>query len=64
MLAARAHHSVDKGNHGPLMRPVTGYVTSPFGWRRHPIYGYWVSTTAPTSTPPAAPRCGPPETVA
>ena len=41
MLAARAHHSVDKGNHGPLMRPVTGYVTSAFGWRRHPIYGYW-----------------------
>ncbi len=23
------------------MRPVPGYVTSPFGWRRHPIYGYW-----------------------
>lgn len=41
MLAARAHHSVDEGNHGPLMRPVTGYVTSAFGWRRHPIYGYW-----------------------
>ena len=41
MLAARAHHSVDEGNHGPLMRPVPGYVTSPFGWRRHPIYGYW-----------------------
>ncbi len=41
MLAARAHHSVNEGNHGPLMRPVPGYVTSPFGWRRHPIYGYW-----------------------
>ena len=41
MLAARAHKSVDKGNHGPLMRPVSGYVTSAFGWRRHPIYGYW-----------------------
>ena len=41
MLAARAHHSVNEGNHGPLMRPVPGYVTSAFGWRRHPIYGYW-----------------------
>ena len=41
MLARRAHHSVNEGNHGPLMRPVPGYVTSAFGWRRHPIYGYW-----------------------
>ena len=21
--------------------PVSGPVTSPFGWRTHPIYGYW-----------------------
>ena len=42
MLAARAHRSVNQGNGGgPLLRPVTGYVTSSFGWRRHPIYGYW-----------------------
>ncbi len=29
---------VDGG--GVLGRPVDGYVTSPFGWRTHPIYGY------------------------
>ncbi len=26
---------------GFLMRPVPGVVTSPYGYRRHPIYGYW-----------------------
>ena len=25
---------------GVLAMPVDGYVTSPFGWRTHPIYGY------------------------
>ncbi len=33
------------GYHGPtnglFIRPVPGYVTSPFGWRIHPIYHYW-----------------------
>ena len=26
---------------GLLQTPVSGSVTSPFGWRTHPIYGYW-----------------------
>ena len=26
---------------GLLQTPVSGGVTSPFGWRTHPIYGYW-----------------------
>jgi murein DD-endopeptidase MepM/ murein hydrolase activator NlpD len=26
---------------GFLHRPVPGEVTSPYGYRRHPIYGYW-----------------------
>jgi murein DD-endopeptidase MepM/ murein hydrolase activator NlpD len=43
LAAARARHG--SGFHGRtggfLLRPVTGYVTSPFGYRMHPIYHYW-----------------------
>jgi murein DD-endopeptidase MepM/ murein hydrolase activator NlpD len=43
-ILARARHQ--KNRHvrdtgGLLVRPVSGYITSPYGWRRHPIYGYW-----------------------
>jgi murein DD-endopeptidase MepM/ murein hydrolase activator NlpD len=36
----------DKGGYhgdtnGLLNKPVDGPVTSPYGWRIHPIYGYW-----------------------
>lgn len=47
-------YSGDTG--GFLYRPVPGYVTSPFGYRRHPIYGYWglhdgIDFHAPCGTP-------------
>jgi murein DD-endopeptidase MepM/ murein hydrolase activator NlpD len=58
-ILAKAQHgkggfSGDAG--GFLYRPVPGVVTSPFGWRRHPIYGYWglhdgVDFSAPCGTP-------------
>lgn len=37
--AAASGGPVDSG--GFLAYPVNGRVTSPFGYRRHPIYGYW-----------------------
>jgi murein DD-endopeptidase MepM/ murein hydrolase activator NlpD len=39
---ARRQHGGFKGNTRTfLQRPVPGVVTSPFGYRRHPIFGYW-----------------------
>ncbi len=44
--AARAAAKANKGGppietNGLLMQPVNGPVTSPFGYRTHPIYHYW-----------------------
>ena len=39
--AARQHGGYHGATGGLLLRPVPGYVTSPFGWRIHPIYHYW-----------------------
>ena len=42
ILARKRHDSNRRwrGN-GMLLRPVDGPITSPFGWRIHPIYHYW-----------------------
>ena len=45
LAAARRARSTHAGYHGPthglLIKPVDGPVTSPYGWRIHPIYHYW-----------------------
>jgi murein DD-endopeptidase MepM/ murein hydrolase activator NlpD len=65
LAAARARHG--SGFHGRtggfLLRPVTGYVTSPFGYRMHPIYHYWglhdgVDLASPCGTPERAAGSG------
>ncbi|CAM3688821.1 peptidoglycan DD-metalloendopeptidase family protein [Nocardioides zeicaulis] len=40
---ARSHARSQAGGSstGLLLKPVDGYVTSPFGYREHPIYHYW-----------------------
>jgi len=48
---------------GMLFRPVPGVVTSPYGWRIHPIYHYWglhdgTDFSAPCGTPERAARSG------
>ena len=61
---ARRQHGGYKGSTGGfLFRPVPGYVTSPFGWRMHPIYHYWglhdgTDFHAPCGTPERAGASG------
>jgi len=61
---ARRQHGGYKGDTGGfLFRPVPGAVTSPYGWRRHPIYGYWglhdgTDFHAPCGTPERAGASG------
>ncbi len=38
---ARSHAQLGGPTSGLLAYPVDGYVTSPFGYRDHPIYHYW-----------------------
>ncbi|RLV49837.1 hypothetical protein D9V37_08085 [Nocardioides mangrovicus] len=40
-LKAQAAHAQSYSNSGPLLMPAQAAVTSPFGWREHPIYHYW-----------------------
>ena len=39
--AANARSQAATPSRGPAAYPVAGYVTSPFGYRTHPIYHYW-----------------------
>lgn len=39
--ARRAKGGYTGSTSGLFVRPVPGYVTSPFGYREHPIYHYW-----------------------
>lgn len=39
--ASREGSSYNGSTDGFLSAPVDGYTTSPYGMRKHPIYGYW-----------------------
>jgi murein DD-endopeptidase MepM/ murein hydrolase activator NlpD len=61
--ARRAHGGYRGGIGGFLYRPLPGYITSPFGWRIHPIYHYWglhdgVDMASPCGTPERAAGTG------
>ncbi len=61
---SRRQHGGYSGDAGGfLYRPVPGVVTSPYGYRRHPIYGYWglhdgTDFSAPCGTPERAGNSG------
>ncbi len=60
-LRQKGGYSGDTG--GFLLRPVPGPVTSSYGYRRHPIYGYWglhdgTDFSAPCGTPERAGSSG------
>jgi murein DD-endopeptidase MepM/ murein hydrolase activator NlpD len=59
----RQHGGYSGGTGGFLFRPVPGWVTSPYGWRMHPIYHYWglhdgTDFHAPCGTPERAGQSG------
>ena len=61
--AARQRGGYSGNTGGFLYPPVPGYVTSPFGWRIHPIYHYWglhdgTDFHAPCGTPLRAASSG------
>ncbi|HEU4567745.1 MAG TPA: peptidoglycan DD-metalloendopeptidase family protein [Marmoricola sp.] len=61
--AAQRHGGYHGSNNGFLYRPLPGYITSPFGWREHPIYHYWglhdgVDMASPCGTPERAAGTG------
>jgi murein DD-endopeptidase MepM/ murein hydrolase activator NlpD len=65
-ILARARHARGgyKGSTGGfLYRPLPGVITSPYGWRIHPIYHYWglhdgVDMASPCGTPERAAGTG------
>ncbi len=61
--AARQRGGYRGDSGGVLLAPVPGYVTSAYGWRKHPIYGYWglhdgTDFHAPCGTANRASRAG------
>lgn len=59
LARARARARYSGATNGFLYRPVPGYITSPYGYRYHPIYGYWglhdgIDFHAPCGTPERA----------
>lgn len=61
--AARANDAKSRRSASAFVRPTRGYISSPFGFRTHPIYGYFslhngVDIAAPCGTPVYAPLEG------